>query len=309
MILSRLIEAHDAAFGAVQSALEHRVLPLLARIVFGGVLLWFFWASALTKVVDRQGAEHPVLDYFTVEPAALAQMAPKAFEAAGYNPAELGPEYWLMAYAGTYAEFVLPLLVVIGLFTRLASLGMIGFIAVMTWVDLFRVDQDLAAQAAAYPGLTAQLAAAETAEADAQDDPAADRAAASHAIDRAGAALEAADAALGTAPGPIDVTPATAALRDSAAQIDAARAALRGAERRAKAATNAARKALAQSEARAEAIRRDTIGRLFDRHTNAKIADQRALWVFVLMFLIVRGAGPVSVDGILRLRRESNVTS
>ena len=42
-----------------------------------------------------------------------------------------------MILAGTYAEFLLPLLIVIGLFTRLAALGMIGFIAVQTLTDLY----------------------------------------------------------------------------------------------------------------------------------------------------------------------------
>ncbi|MBL4599521.1 MAG: DoxX family protein, partial [Rhizobiaceae bacterium] len=35
-----------------------------------------------------------------------------------------------------YGEFLLPLLVVIGLFTRIASLGMIGFILVQSYVDI-----------------------------------------------------------------------------------------------------------------------------------------------------------------------------
>ena len=42
----------------------------------------------------------------------------------------------LIVTMGTYAEFILPLLVVIGLFSRLAALGMIGFIAVQTFVDI-----------------------------------------------------------------------------------------------------------------------------------------------------------------------------
>jgi hypothetical protein len=37
---------------------------------------------------------------------------------------------------GTWAEFILPALVVLGLFTRLAALGMIGFVLVLTWVDI-----------------------------------------------------------------------------------------------------------------------------------------------------------------------------
>ena len=42
----------------------------------------------------------------------------------------------LVMYAGTYAEFILPALIVIGLFTRLAALGMIGFVFVQTLVDV-----------------------------------------------------------------------------------------------------------------------------------------------------------------------------
>jgi hypothetical protein len=37
---------------------------------------------------------------------------------------------------GTWAEFILPALVVLGLFTRIAALGMIGFVIVLTWVDI-----------------------------------------------------------------------------------------------------------------------------------------------------------------------------
>jgi putative oxidoreductase len=39
--------------------------------------------------------------------------------------------------AGTWAEFILPLLIVIGLFTRLAALGMIGFVVVQSLTDLY----------------------------------------------------------------------------------------------------------------------------------------------------------------------------
>jgi len=42
----------------------------------------------------------------------------------------------LVVLAGTYGEFVLPALIVLGLFTRLAALGMLVFLAVMTYVDV-----------------------------------------------------------------------------------------------------------------------------------------------------------------------------
>ena len=39
--------------------------------------------------------------------------------------------------AGTLAEFILPLLIVIGLFTRLAAFGMICFVIVQSLTDLY----------------------------------------------------------------------------------------------------------------------------------------------------------------------------
>jgi len=39
--------------------------------------------------------------------------------------------------AGAWAEFVLPALLIIGLFTRFAAIGMVGFVIVMTLTDLF----------------------------------------------------------------------------------------------------------------------------------------------------------------------------
>lgn len=92
----------------------------------------------------------------------------------------------LLVLAGTYAEFALPTLIALGLFTRLASVGMIGFIAMMSYVDV-----------------TGHNAYA------------------------------------------------------------------------------------------------TTIGQMFDRLPYGIIMDQRLLWVFVLMVVVVKGAGPLSVDRIL----------
>ncbi|KUF12091.1 DoxX family protein [Pseudoponticoccus marisrubri] len=133
--MDRLVSLHHMIFGAVARYGEG-LLPLLARLVFAATLLGYFWASALTKVVDRKG-EEGILDIFTLELGVYAQMFPKAFEAAGYDASKLGPFYDLIAYAGTFAEFLLPLLIVVGLFTRLAALGMIGFVIVQTLTDLY----------------------------------------------------------------------------------------------------------------------------------------------------------------------------
>lgn len=107
------------------------VLPLLARLVFAGVLLMYYWNSGLTKLGDG------IFGVFSPSVGAYAQIFPKAMEAAGYDVSQLGIFHWAVVTAGTIAEFVLPLLIVIGLFTRLAALGMIGFIIMQSLTDLF----------------------------------------------------------------------------------------------------------------------------------------------------------------------------
>jgi putative oxidoreductase len=103
------------------------LVPTLARLVFAGVLLVYFWGSALTKF---DGPFAPSI-------GAYSQIFPRAFEAAGYDPSAFGPWQKLVVLTGGYAEFVLPALIVIGLLTRLAALGMIGFVLVQSLSDVF----------------------------------------------------------------------------------------------------------------------------------------------------------------------------
>ena len=58
-------------------------------------------------------------------------------ENVGYDPSALGPWHWAVVAAGTWAEFILPLTILIGLLTRLSALGMIGFIIVKSLTDLY----------------------------------------------------------------------------------------------------------------------------------------------------------------------------
>ena len=44
--------------------------------------------------------------------------------------------YHLIVYAGTYSEFILPALIVLGLFTRIAALGMVVFVFIQSYVDI-----------------------------------------------------------------------------------------------------------------------------------------------------------------------------
>jgi len=103
------------------------MLPTAARLVFAGVLFSYFWASAGTKL---DGLITPSLGSY-------AQIFPKAFEAAGYDVSKMGLWQRLVVLVGAWAEYALPLLIVLGLFTRLAALGMVGFVIVQSLTDIF----------------------------------------------------------------------------------------------------------------------------------------------------------------------------
>ncbi|MDB3922411.1 DoxX family protein [Paracoccaceae bacterium] len=106
-------------------------LCLLARFVFAAVLLVYFWASGLSKL----GAGLPEL--FHPSAGAYVQIFPKQMEAFGYDPSQFGLFHYLVVLMGVLSEFLIPLMITIGLLTRYAALGMIAFIAVQTATDLF----------------------------------------------------------------------------------------------------------------------------------------------------------------------------
>ncbi|MFN3282538.1 MAG: hypothetical protein ACK40I_12860, partial [Tabrizicola sp.] len=87
------------------------LLPTLARLTFAGVLMIYFWSSAMTKF------EGP----FTPSVGAYAQIFPRAFEAAGFDPGGLALWQRIVVLAGSWAEVILPALIVLGLMTRLAA--------------------------------------------------------------------------------------------------------------------------------------------------------------------------------------------
>lgn len=180
-----LVSIHNAIFGLVERVGDW-LLPISARFVFAATLLVYYWHSAMTKVGDG------LLGLFAPSVGAYAQIFPKQFEAVSYDASQLSFYHWLVVVAGTWSEFILPLLIVIGLFTRLAAFGMIGFVVLQSLTDIYG------------HGTT---------------DP-------------------------------------------------------------------------------------ETIGAWFDRMSDGTILDQRLYWVFLLFFLVVKGAGALSVDAILRRRAE-----
>lgn len=179
--ISALVDLHTRVFAALERALDGWFLGLAARLVFAGVLLFYFWNSVATKL----GTGFPGI--LIPQDGAYFQILPPIVERYGYDVSAVPfLPYGLIVYAGTYAELILPLLITLGLFTRLAALGMIGFIAVQTFVDIvFHM------------------------------------------------------------------------------------------------------------------VEAETIGAHFDRLPDSAISDQRSLWAFVLLYLVVKGAGAISLDALL----------
>lgn len=107
------------------------ILPTLARFLFAAVLLIYFLNSGLTKLGDG------LAGLWTPSTGAYAQIFPRAFEAAGYDTDALSLFQTVVVVLGTWAEFILPVLIVAGLLTRLAALGMIGFVTVQSLTDIY----------------------------------------------------------------------------------------------------------------------------------------------------------------------------
>lgn len=158
------------------------LIPTLARFLFAAILLVYFLNAGMTKLGDGFAG------IWTPSTGAYAQIFPKAFEAVGYDSDALSLYHSVVVILGTWAEFVLPALIVLGFLTRFAALGMIGFVIVQSLTDIYGHGQTT------------------------------------------------------------------------------------------------------------------TIGAWFDRFPDAIMMDQRALWVFLLLVLVIKGAGPLSFDRALKPR-------
>ncbi|MEM1388307.1 MAG: DoxX family protein [Pseudomonadota bacterium] len=178
----KLLRLHDSAVDFIEDKVAPWLIPTLARIVFALVFFFYFFNSAGTKL-DA---------WATPSFGAFGQIFPRVAEAVSYDLTQASFFQKVVMVLGAWAEYALPVLILIGLATRLAAIGMIGFIIVQSLTDIY-----------------------------------------------------------GHGLGPAD------------------------------------------------------IGAWFDNVASAVILDQRTLWVFLLLILVVRGAGPISVDAVLGWIRRS----
>lgn len=114
-----------------QQAMDGWLIGLAARLVFGAVLFAYYMGSAITKLGEG------LFGMLAPSAGAFAQILPSIAEQYSYDTAAIPFFPWhLIVIAGTIAELVLPVFIIVGLLTRLAAFAMIGFIIVQTLVDI-----------------------------------------------------------------------------------------------------------------------------------------------------------------------------
>ncbi|MEM7561462.1 MAG: DoxX family protein [Pseudomonadota bacterium] len=130
-LASKLQSMHDRLFGSIERALDGWGIQLGARLVFAFTLLVYYLNSATTKLGDG------LFGIFVPSANAFAQIVPPIAEHYVYDTSAIPFFPWhMIVIVGTVAEVLLPVLILVGLFTRLAALGMIGFVVVQTFVDV-----------------------------------------------------------------------------------------------------------------------------------------------------------------------------
>lgn len=129
--MNTLISLYNALFDKIERGTDGWLLPTLARFAFAAVLFVYFANSGWGKLGEGfAGLIYP-------DAGAYIQIFPKAFEAVGYDSSQMSFFHWVVVMAGTYFEFILPVMIVLGLLTRVAAVGMIGFVIVQSLTDIY----------------------------------------------------------------------------------------------------------------------------------------------------------------------------
>lgn len=129
--LGGLVRLHQSVFSTIERLLAGWFNGFAARFAFASLLFLYYLNSGWNKLGDGLfGFLHPSI-------GAYATIVPPVFERYGADPGALPFFPWhVIVLLGTWAEILLPLLIVIGLFSRIAAVGMIVFVAVQTYVDV-----------------------------------------------------------------------------------------------------------------------------------------------------------------------------
>ncbi|MEP0232096.1 DoxX family protein [Roseibium sp.] len=153
-IIGLLVSLYHTVFGTLERLTNGWFIGLAARFVFASVLLVYFINSALTKIGPG------IFGFLSPSSGAYAQILPGMMEQVSYDTSQIAFfPYGLIVLLGTWSEFILPVLVTLGLFTRAASLGMIVFVVVMSYVDITGHHVDAATIGSLFDGNPGSLIA------------------------------------------------------------------------------------------------------------------------------------------------------
>lgn len=124
--MTGLIDLYDTITRRLDDA-SPWLIPTLARIVFLLVFFFYFWNSAGLKLDGL----------FTPTAGAFGQIFPRAAEEVLYDLTQASFFQKAVMVVGAWSEYLFPFLILIGFATRLAAIGMIGFVVVQSLTDIY----------------------------------------------------------------------------------------------------------------------------------------------------------------------------
>ena len=107
-MLQTLTRPYDRFVALISGGFVESLMLLFVRVTLAGI----FWRSGRTKVEESS--------WLSVSETTIYQFADDPFNKVPLLPSELA------AHLTTYAEHALPILLVLGLFTRLSALALLG---------------------------------------------------------------------------------------------------------------------------------------------------------------------------------------
>ncbi len=136
--MKKILSLYQHITLSIADTLSPWLLPHLARFCFAAALTGYYWVSAMTKFSDTP------LGFLQPTISGYYQILPTVVEAANSDISAINPVWTAIVLLGSWAEVILPALIILGLFTRGAALGMIGFIIVQSLTDIFGHGVDAA---------------------------------------------------------------------------------------------------------------------------------------------------------------------
>lgn len=130
-LITGLMRQHNRFFDGLGRATNGWFTGFAARFAFTSVLFLYYMNSAIGKLGEGFfGFLHPNV-------GAYVSILPPIMEKYNYDVSAIPFFPWhIIVYAGTWTEILLPIFILIGLFSRLSAIAMIGFIVVQTYVDI-----------------------------------------------------------------------------------------------------------------------------------------------------------------------------